>query len=149
MSQIKDPSSSQIKVSQDDVLRRFKQWPKGLLDRGCLHLQLKNKFICMFICHTPVTLIKSTYLLTYLWTLSQKNGYSGKNSKFTFLVFSPCWCYVYPKEQKPVPDPASRRSNNDEEEQEGAGDQHEQEVGGHRELVVGRHQKLFRKCSWP
>ena len=41
------------------------------------------------------------------------------------------------RNEKPMSDPASRRSDNDDEKNEGAGDQQEQEVGGHRELVVG------------
>ena len=59
------PCSLQIKVSQDDVLRGFKQWPKGLLGRGCLHKLFQEQIVYMFMCHTPVTLIKSTYLLSH------------------------------------------------------------------------------------
>ena len=53
----------------------IKQWPKGLLGRGCLH-QLSTWILAyVFMCHTPVTLIKSTYLLTYL--LIQRCGYQN------------------------------------------------------------------------
>ena len=50
-------------------------------------------------------------------------------------------------------DPAGRRGHDDDEQKESAGDQQEQEVGGHPDLVVGH--KLLRNfwrtsgtCGW-
>ena len=54
------------------------------------------------------------------------------------------WKLLSNRNDTPVSDPTNRRSPNDEEEKEGAGDQQEQEVGGHLELVVGRHQEILR-----
>ena len=62
-------------VSQDGRLRRFKQWPKGLLGRRRLATTSVN-YVYVSLAHAYVTLIKSTYLLTYcenvtnLWTFS-------------------------------------------------------------------------------
>ena len=72
-------------------MRRFTQWPKGLLGPGCLHqLQMKNKPVCMFMCHTPVTpLLKSTYLLIYLLQLKNLSlGTSIHQKKLNFVFIS-------------------------------------------------------------
>ena len=54
----------QIKVSQDGKLRRFKQWPKGLLGRRRLATTIVNSSLCITctrLCH-----FNKIDLLTYL-----------------------------------------------------------------------------------
>ena len=59
------------KVSQDDILLWFKQWPKGLPGRR----RLQHHQVAIYMCHilyvfAYVTLIKSTHSLTHLFDFS-------------------------------------------------------------------------------